>query len=152
MVQPQPLSLSEIQQQALDNETLLLEYALGRERSYLWVISKNSINSFPLAKREEIEAAAKRVYALLTARNQHPKDEVAEQTLARIKQADEALGPEAVALSRMVLAPAAALLGKKRLLIVSEGALQYIPFAALPAPGVRGAEEGEKGRKGERVR
>jgi CHAT domain-containing protein len=34
----------------------------------------------------------------------------------------------------MVLSPAADLLGKKRLLIVSDGALQYISFGALPAP------------------
>jgi CHAT domain-containing protein len=37
-------------------------------------------------------------------------------------------------LSRMILGPAAQLLGGKRLLIVSDGALQYIPFEALPAP------------------
>ncbi len=34
----------------------------------------------------------------------------------------------------MLLAPVGALLGKKRLLIVADGALQYIPFAALPVP------------------
>ena len=37
-------------------------------------------------------------------------------------------------LSGMLLDQAAPLLGDKRLLIVSDGALQYIPFAALPAP------------------
>jgi len=34
--QPQPLSLSQIQQQVLDDNTLLLEYSLGEEHSYLW--------------------------------------------------------------------------------------------------------------------
>lgn len=34
----------------------------------------------------------------------------------------------------MLLAPVAAKLGAKRLLIVADGALQYIPFAALPEP------------------
>ena len=32
----------------------------------------------------------------------------------------------------MILAPPAAEFGKKRLVIVSDGALQYVPFAALP--------------------
>ncbi len=38
------------------------------------------------------------------------------------------------ALSKMLLGPVASQLGKKRLLIVSDGALQYVPFAALPEP------------------
>ncbi|MBI1745934.1 MAG: CHAT domain-containing protein [Acidobacteria bacterium] len=39
----------------------------------------------------------------------------------------------------MLLGPVAAQLGKKRLLIVSDGALQYVPFAALPRPPTAGA-------------
>ena len=38
----------------------------------------------------------------------------------------------------MVLGPVASLLGHKRLLIVSDGALQYIPFAVLPIPDSHG--------------
>jgi CHAT domain-containing protein len=37
----------------------------------------------------------------------------------------------------MLLAPAAADIAGKRLLIVAEGILQYLPFAALPEPGAR---------------
>jgi CHAT domain-containing protein len=37
-----------------------------------------------------------------------------------------------------LLGPVAAKLGKKRLVIVADGALQYLPFAALPAPGQTG--------------
>jgi CHAT domain-containing protein len=48
----------------------------------------------------------------------------------------------ALKLSRMLLAPVAALLGKKRLLIVADGALQYVPFAALPAPAAGDGEPG----------
>src|SRR5206468_8606572 len=51
---PQPLNLSEIQQ-VLDHNTLLLEYALGSERSYLWAVTTDSITSYELPKREEIE-------------------------------------------------------------------------------------------------
>ena len=36
------------------------------------------------------------------------------------------------ALSRLILAPVSASLKKKRLVVVAEGALQYIPFGALP--------------------
>src|SRR5205823_1379246 len=43
--------------------------------------------------------------------------------------------PQAVLdLSRSVLAPVAMPPGKKHMVIVADGALQYIPFAVLPAP------------------
>src|SRR6266545_2153773 len=60
LTQPQPLGLAEIQQQALDEDTLLLEYALGEKRSYLWLVSQRSIDSYELPPRAELEAAARR--------------------------------------------------------------------------------------------
>src|SRR6266511_3560707 len=68
LTQPQPLSLTEIQQQALDEDTLLLEYALGEKRSYLWLVSQRSIDSYELPPRAEIEAATRRLYELGAAR------------------------------------------------------------------------------------
>jgi hypothetical protein len=55
---PQPLTTSEIQQQILDEDTLLLTYSLGEERSYLWAVTTDSINSYELPSQQEIEAAA----------------------------------------------------------------------------------------------
>ncbi len=130
---PTPLSLAEIQQM-LDRDTLLLEYALGEERSYLWAVTPTSITSFALPKRAEIEAAAKRAYELLTARNRQIPDETDAQKIARWREADAQYPEIAVTLSRMLLEPVSAQLGKKRLLIVADGALQYLPFAALPKP------------------
>jgi CHAT domain-containing protein/tetratricopeptide (TPR) repeat protein len=134
LTQPQPLTLKEIQTQVLDDDTLLLEYSLGEERSYLWAVTPNSMKSYELPKRDEIERAARRVYDLLNARNKPVKGETKEQWQARIAQADGDIPAAAAALSRMVLAPVAPQLGKKRLVIVADGSLQYIPFAALPAP------------------
>jgi CHAT domain-containing protein len=122
LTQPQPLTLTEIQQQTLDKDTLLLEYALGEKRSYLWLVSQRSIDSYELPPRGEIEAAARRVYELLTAR---PK---------RGAPPDAQFIPEAGSLSRMLLGPAAPRLTGKRLVVVAPGALSYVPFAALPAP------------------
>ncbi len=58
LTQPQPLTLAEIQQQVLDNDTLLLQYSLGEKRSYLWVVNSSEINSYQLPPRAEIEKAA----------------------------------------------------------------------------------------------
>jgi CHAT domain-containing protein len=136
----QPLSLAEIRRQVLDADTVLLEYSLGAERSYLWAVTPDSINSFELPKRAVIEAQAKKVYDLMTARARLRQDE---QWQARVFEADKQLPAEAAKLSRMLLGPVAAQLGGKRLLIVADGALQYIPFAALPEP-VAGEERQTK--------
>jgi CHAT domain-containing protein len=112
---PEPLTLQEIQQQVLDDNTLLLEYSLGEERSYLWAVTKTGITSYSLPPRADIEAAAQDFYKQLTS--------------------GEEVSPEVgMKLSQMLLAPVANQLGQKRLLIVSDGALQSIPFAALPIP------------------
>ena len=134
LTQPVPLTLSEIQMQVVDSGTLLLEYSLGEERSYLWAVTPTAKSSYELPPRAVIEAAARRCYELLTARNRYIKFETVEEKRARVQQADAEYSQAATALSRMLLAPVAAQLGTKRLLVVSDGALEYVPFAALPIP------------------
>jgi hypothetical protein len=109
------LNLQQIQQQVLDDNTLLLEYSLGEERSYLWAVTKTGITSYELPKRADIEAAAQKFYKQL-------KSEAVSNPEAGMK------------LSQMLLAPVASQMGHKRLLVVSDGILQTIPFAALPIP------------------
>lgn len=130
LTQPQPLGLKEIQEQ-LDPETILLEYSLGDERSYLWVVTQNSLKTYVLPKREEIQKLAKQVYETVGARSLVKSLETAWQRKARIDQADSEFKRAATELSQMILAPAAAEFGSKRLVIVADDALQYVPFAAL---------------------
>ena len=120
LTQPAVLDLKEIQQ-LLDPDTLLLEYSLGKERSYLWVVSQTTLDSYILPKRTAIESAARRVYELFSTAN---------ATL------DKDYVEAASALSQMLIGPAAAQLGTKRLLIVSDEYLEYLPFGALPIPRV----------------
>ncbi len=136
LTQPQPVKLSEIQAE-LDKDTVLLEYTLGAEgqdQSYLWAVTPNSLTTYELPKGQDIEKSARELYELLTARSTHKKGETEPQRLDRISQAEAKLPASALELSKMILGPAAALLGKKRLVIVADGALQYIPFAMLPDP------------------
>lgn len=118
LTQPQPLNLSQIQAQVLDEDSLLLEYFLGEKRSYLWVVSKTGITSYELPPSAQIEAAVKKLRSRLTS----------------AISSNQRVFATAAPLSEMILAPAAEKLGNKRLLIVADGALQYIPFAALPIP------------------
>lgn len=133
LTQPQPLGLKEIQQ-LLEPETLLLEYALGDERSYLWAVTHDSLKSFALPKREEILKVAQQVYQSLTARSVMKSLESPAQRRQRIAQADAQFKQASAELARMILAPAAAEFGTKRLVVIADGVLQYVPFAALPRP------------------
>src|SRR5262249_51378771 len=132
LARPKPLSLAEVRQQVLDPETLLLEYALGEERSYLWAVSRTEHWSYELPRRELIEQAASRAYGHLTARLTSSGDVRARQRQAEQRDAD--YWAEAARLSEMLLGPVASRIRGKKLLVVGDGALQYLPFAALPIP------------------
>ncbi len=121
LTQPRPLTAADIQRQVVDPGTILLEYALGEERGYLWAVTPGEVRSFELPPREVIEKVARRAHKLLSS-SRHLTTSKVPTELALEK------------LSRMLLRPVAGLLDDKRLLIVADGALQYIPFAALPAP------------------
>ncbi|MCP3964045.1 MAG: CHAT domain-containing protein [bacterium] len=116
----QPLSLKEIQELVLDRSALLLEYQLGTERSFLWAVTPDSIQSYELPGRAEIESLARRTYTLLT--NSHRRE------------ARESTQNALCELSKQLLRPVATSMAGQRLLIVADGALQFIPFAALPGP------------------
>jgi CHAT domain-containing protein/tetratricopeptide (TPR) repeat protein len=133
LMQPQTLAVKEIQQ-SLDKETLLLEYKLGEERSFVWAVTPTTTNIYQLPGRAEVDKLARRFYELLSARNEHPLGESEPQRRARLAQAEEENAKTATEMSRMLLVPVASHLKAKRLFVVSDGALQYVPFAALPEP------------------
>lgn len=114
------LTSREIQRDVVMPGTLLLEYSLGETRSFLWAVTPDHLEVFELAPRTRLEKAARQVHTLLSAED---------GTLAR-PRAEAALAE----VSRQLLAPVADRLAGQRLLIVPDGALAYVPFAALPSP------------------
>jgi CHAT domain-containing protein len=116
-----PLTAGEIQKHVADANTLLLVYSLGEERSFLWTVSPEKIESHTLPGRRQIEDAARQLLDLLPQAN---------------REAQSSEPRAAKALSALVLAPAAErIAGFRRLLIVGDGALQLVPFGALPVSG-----------------
>jgi len=107
---------SEQAEAMLDDDTVLLEYALGTPASYVFVVSRGRIAAVTLADRATIEAVARGALADLS-------------TLA-----PNGAAPELAELAKLVLEPVAPYLDKPRLLLALDGALQYVPFAALPDP------------------
>ncbi|MCU0249042.1 MAG: CHAT domain-containing tetratricopeptide repeat protein [Vicinamibacterales bacterium] len=133
LAKPQPLTLRQVQQQVLDRDTLLLEYALGEDRSYLWAVSASGYSVHELPARAEVERIAQQLYARLTARLT-----VAGTLQERRRQAEESdrvYWETATRLSEMLLGPVGKVMAGKRILVVADGALQYVPFGALPSPG-----------------
>ena len=129
-----PLTVAELRRQILDPDTVWLQFALGENRSFLWVVTPTSIRSFELPDRATIDAAARSVYELLTERERTPEGESPDQRSDRIEQADAAYPAAARALSRMLLGPVEEPLAAGRLLIVTEGSLSYVPFGGLVDP------------------
>lgn len=118
---PATLTLRQVQEHLLDQDTLALEYFLGEERSFLWAVTSSEARFVTdLPGRERIEAAARLVYERMTESHLQTGEVPARQAAA--------------GLSRMILGPVSDLLDRPRLVVVAHGALQIVPFAALPHP------------------
>jgi len=110
--------------------TILLEYYLGEPQSYLWAISsEGQVKSFELPGRGSIEGRVQSLYGLIAGSD--PRCSSAPDA------ARGAAERESLELSRILLGQTREALGDKRLVIAASGALQYLPFAALPDPGGR---------------
>jgi CHAT domain-containing protein/tetratricopeptide (TPR) repeat protein len=163
LTRPAPVSVEEIQHSLLDDRTTLLELSLGETRSFLWAVTSDRFDTFELPAEKTLETEARCLHWLLTAYNDPPAaDELSDeqqQCLGELagayRQAPgggyfagvarrrgrirDAYRATARHLSGQLLGGASeAGLLRPRLAVVSDGALQYVPFAALPDPAVPG--------------
>ncbi|HVG07411.1 MAG TPA: CHAT domain-containing tetratricopeptide repeat protein [Thermoanaerobaculia bacterium] len=116
LTRPEPLRASEVQA-LLDADTVLLVYSLGEARSFLWKVTPDAVEPHELPGRAAIEAAARRVH----------------EGLSELDVEDRAReSGEAAELAKLLLAPVAGKLEGKRLAVIADGALHYVPFGALP--------------------
>jgi CHAT domain-containing protein len=132
------LTLEEVQAE-IGEDTALLEYALGDEKSYVWVVGSHQIIAHELPKSAQIRQLVDAVRKALVP-PQLRNGESAVDYQSRVRKANQTYRLQARQLSRLLLKPIP-LLGVKRLLIVPDESLQYIPFAALPLPGSAAGEE-----------
>ena len=127
--------LEAIQASLAQEGTLLVEYSLGAERSYLWCVSGDRLTVHVLPSRSELEDQARQVYGLLTARQREAEGSSAERR-ARTEAEDARFREAGSVLARTLLGPIGDLDAFKRLIVVSDGMLNYVPFSALPHPRV----------------
>src|SRR5207245_2468251 len=131
LVHNQPLTLAQIRQSVLDDRTALLEYCLGDQNSYLWVVTRSDIRLFKLAARSQIEKQATGLRSQLIPPKLQRRivgiDVVADQQrgLGIVQGPSENLSAFVAAsnaLYKAVIELAASVIGDKRLLIVADGA------------------------------
>ncbi|HJP92963.1 MAG TPA: CHAT domain-containing protein [Pyrinomonadaceae bacterium] len=117
--QPSAYSLRQIQQQVInDDQTVLLEYLLGNNASYVWLVSKNGFASYEIPKEAIINEAVGKLYNLLSVKPTAESE-------TKLRDAARELG-------QMVLGPVAGQLAGRRVIVVADGGLNYIPFQLLP--------------------
>jgi len=136
-----PVTLADVQSTLLDDKTALLEYSLGTEASYLWSVTKSNVSLYKLPARSTLDKLATDLRAQLIPSKLQRRivgiDVLADNQrglgVSATPFAEDAAGFTAAssALYQAVVAPAATQLGDKRLLIVADGALNYVPFEAL---------------------
>lgn len=119
LTQPQPLTLAQIQAQVVADGSLLLEYFVGQARSYLWAVGPQSLTSYVLPGRPALQASVLTLRRELTRRS----DRLSPGFRRAVQQ-----------LSDQLLGPVADQLRGQRLIVVSDDALNYIPFNSLALP------------------
>src|SRR5436190_3018243 len=109
-------------QSLLDDQTVLLEYALGKDASYLFAVTRNDFAAARLSSEASIASQVEALRANLTTRPQRSS------FLKQIAFSRK--------LYRELIEPAGKLLsGKQKLIIVPSGILHYLPFEVLLSSG-----------------
>lgn len=120
ITQPSASSLQQIQNEIENDQTAVIEYLLGDYGSYAWVVTRNNIKLVELRDEATITSAVQTVYNLLA---QRPRDDTEAQLTKAIED-----------LSSLVITPLADQLTAQRIIVVADGALNYVPFQLLTSP------------------
>src|SRR5262249_14986189 len=127
------LTLEQVQAEIEGDTTILLEYALGEDKSYVWAVRRSRTVSYELPESGRIRKLVVLLRESLLV-PQLEKGESASDYQTKVRKMGQAYEAASRELSRLLLG-AVDLTGAKRILIVPDGSLQYTPFTALPFPG-----------------
>ena len=117
---PEPITLDRAQQ-LLDDQTILLSYSLSEPQSFLFALTRTGFQVKRLPSEAMLRESVHKFLAAITDRNNPAPVEYRRQ---------------AALLSQYLLQPVSTMLaGKKRLVVVADGALHRLPFEALLLPG-----------------
>lgn len=129
---PRSLDLESLVQHASATNSAVLEYWLGRDKSYLWIIDGAGTRSVTLPGRETIAKDVAKFRQALAANEPVPGEtiELFQKRAALAKEEYLTAGKE---LSRVLLGPVSNRSGDKNIIVIPDGELNSLPFAALPS-------------------
>lgn len=134
-----PFNVETFQRDVLDDESVFLEFSLGKHASYLWLVEKNGVSHYFLPPREQIENQISALLGSLRARESQPGESI-EKRNARIEEAKKQYPALAAALSNSLLGPVAEKIKGKRLIVSPDVKMAYLPLYALPVPYAENSE------------
>ncbi len=120
--QPDSLDIAALQKSLLSDNEVLLEYFVGQKEVYVFALRHDDLQVASVARTAELDSALRRI-------RRHLYDYRAGQ------------GEDAVSLAtlyRYLIAPVAdAVVGARKLIVVPDGSLHYLPFDLLSVDGQR---------------
>lgn len=108
---PEPLQLSNVQNELLDSQTMLIQYGAIFSETYRWVVTREGVSLKRIASSDQLRKLTPSLQRGIRRRAESPR-----------------AGSE---LAELLLPP----LNKRRLIIVADGPVHRVPFAALPYKG-----------------
>lgn len=120
-----PIDLRQTQK-LLQPDAVLLEFALGKQQSYVWFITDKEATCAPLPGQQEIEEKVRSYLSIVTTR---PSNRQMERAIARQKKSGDEI-------FRLLLGQfAGKLQAGQQLIVVPDGLLYYLPFGSLVREG-----------------
>ncbi len=119
---PQPLKLSEAQD-LIDEQSVLLEYFLGKKSSLVFAITRTHSQVFEIPNEQKLAAQVNLIHEVL--QKPEPGSELSEKAHSAYTGVSSVLYEELIAPAKNVIT------GKRRIIIAPDGILHYLPFECL---------------------
>ena len=119
---PQPLKSSQAQE-LIDEQSVLLEYFLGKKSSFVFAITRTHFQVFEIPNEQKLAAQVNLIHEVL--QKPEPGSELSEKAHSTYAGVSSVLYKELIAPAKNEIT------GKRRIIIAPDGILNYLPFECL---------------------
>lgn len=128
------LSLEQLQN-ILMPDSVVLEYFVGKEKSFLWLVTSSKLYTFQLENKESLIAAINRFsLAVSTKPASNAASELYKLNELAGQLSKKILGNQAISLDDQSITPFSLLKGKNRIIVIGDDLLHTVAWSALTAP------------------
>lgn len=131
---PQTISLEQLQNTLTPNN-IILEYFVGKEKSFLWLVTTSKLYTFQLENKESLIAAINRFsLAVSTQPASSSLSELYKLNEPAGQLSQKLLGSQAVSLDDKSIIPFSLLKSKKQIIVIGDDLLHTVAWPALTVP------------------